>query len=263
MYERGEVTRKATREATRVLDKLAELGEAETSTVILMGSCARDVTHERSDVDILVIRPEDHGDGGRIKLDRPGHIDLQQDTRARFLRRLEEGDDYPAWALRFGVPIRDPGGWWDEQMRAEKNTPHWPDWRPKIKLAERRLVVAGGLLDAGDMGAASEELMFATSQVARAILLKKGEFPLSRMELPSQLRSRSPDLAEFLSKLISGGGGGLDSAALRRGEALIREEINRLRFELGDGYGTDKAVAGRIAAEEQHLGSPTREPANQ
>ena len=61
MYGRGEVSRKATREATRVLDKLAELGEAETSTVILMGSCAREVIHDRSDIDILVIRPDDSG----------------------------------------------------------------------------------------------------------------------------------------------------------------------------------------------------------
>ena len=239
MRRRGEVSRKAAREATRVLDTLVALGKANTSTVILMGSCARDVTHDRSDVDILVIRPDEQGNDCRIRLDRPGHIDLQQDTRTRFLRRLEEGDDYPAWALRFGVPIRDPGGWWGEQVKAEKNNPHWPDWRLKIKQAGRRLAVSDGLLDAGDMSAASEELMFAASQVARAILLKQGEFPLSRMELPSQLKSRSPNLAEFLSKLISGGGRGLDSDALRYGEALLREEMDRLQLELDEWNHTD------------------------
>ena len=232
MPESGEVSRKAAKEATRVLDTLAVLGRANTSTVVLMGSCARDFTHDRSDVDILVIRPDGQGDDCRIRLDRPGHIDLQQDTRTRFLRRLEEGDDYPAWALRFGVPIRDPGGWWYDQVKAEKDNPHWPDWRLKIKQAERRLAMSDGLLDAGDASAASEELMFAASQVARAILLKGGEFPLSRMELPPQLQNRSPDLAEFLSKLINGGGYGLDSSALRHGEALVREEIDRLRFKL-------------------------------
>jgi len=244
MYERGEVSRKATREATRVLDKLAELGEAGTSTVILMGSCARDVIHDRSDIDILVIRPDDHGGDCRIKLDRPGHIDLQQDTRTRFLRRLEEGDDYPAWALRFGLPITDPEGWWDEQVRTEQSNPHWPDWRPKINQAGSRLAVSDGLLDAGDTSAASEELMFAASHIARAILLKQGEFPLSRMELPSQLQRRSPGIAKFLSKLISVGGRGLDSVALRHGEALLREEIDLLRFELGAGNGTSEIVAG-------------------
>ena len=247
MYGRGEVSRKAAKEAMRALDKLAALESSETSTVILMGSCARDVTHNRSDVDILVIRLDAHGDDCRIRLDRPGNIDLQQDTRARFLRRLEEGDDYPAWALRFGVPIRDPEGWWDEQVRAERNNPHWPDWRPKIKLANRRLAVSYDLLGDGDTSAASEELMFAASQVARAILLKQGEFPLSRMELPLQLQSRSPDLAEFLSKLISGGGCGLDSVALLHGGALLGEEIDQLRLELGSSHSTSEMVAGQQA----------------
>ena len=231
MHGREEVSRKVTIGIARVLDVLETLGQANTSTVILMGSCARELTHDRSDIDILVIRPDEHDGDCRITLNRPGHIDLQQDTRTRFLRRLEEGDDYPAWALRFGVPIRDPGCWWDEQVRAEKNNPHWPDWQLKISQARRRLTVSDALLDVGDISAASEELMFATSQVARAILLKHGEFPLSRMELPSQLQNRSPDLAGFLSKLISGGGHGLDSDALRHGEALVKQEIDWLRSE--------------------------------
>ena len=132
MHGREEVSRKVAKGVARVLDVLETLGKANTSTLILMGSCAREITHDRSDIDILVIRPDEQDDACRIVLDRPGHIDLQQDTRTRFLRRLEEGDDYPAWALRFGVPIRDPGYWWDDQVRAEKNNPHWPDWRLKI-----------------------------------------------------------------------------------------------------------------------------------
>ncbi len=229
MYGREEVSRKVAMGIARVLDVLETLGQANTSTVILMGSCARELTHDRSDIDILVIRPDEHDGDRRIALDRPGHIDLQQDTRTRFLKRLEEGDDYPAWALRFGVPVRDPGCWWDGQVRAEKSNPHWPDWRLKIGQARRRLTMAEGLLDVGDMIAASEELMFAASQVARAILLKHGEFPLSRMELPSQLQNRSPGLADFLSRLIAGGGLGLDPDALRHGEALLKQEIDWLR----------------------------------
>ena len=238
MRGRSEVSWEVSEAATRVLDTLAALGKAGTSTVVLMGSCARDVTHDRSDVDILVIRPDEQGDDCRIRLIRPGRIDLQQDTRARFLRRLKEGDDYPAWALRFGVPIQDPGGWWDEQIKAERNNPHWPDWRLKIKQARRRLAVSEDLLDAGDLNAASEELMFAASQVARAMLLKRGEFPLSRMELPCQLQSSSPKLAEFLSRLITVGGCGLDSDALRHGGALVREELDQLQLEPDEGNHT-------------------------
>ena len=230
MRERGEVSKKAAREATRVLQTLTKLGKTNTSTVILMGSCARGVMHDRSDIDILVIQSDEQGDDCRIKLKRPGHIDLQQDTRTRFLERLNEGDDYPAWALRFGVPIMDPEGWWAEQVRAEQDNPHWPDWRPKINLARRRLAVSDRLLDAGDMSAASEEMMFAASQIARAILLKQGEFPLSRMELPSQLQNKSANLAELLSKLISNAS--LQSDALRHGETLLRQEMDQLEVDL-------------------------------
>ena len=223
-----EVISKVSAETARVIDKLDALDKANTSTVILMGSCARNITHDRSDIDILVVQDDVAEEPCRIKLDRPGHIDLQQDTRTRFLKRLREGDDYPAWALRFGVPIRDPGGWWGEQVEAETRHPHWPDWKPKITQAKRRLAVSDILLGTGDVNAASEELVFAASHVARAILLQLGDFPLSRMELPSQLKSRSPDLAEFLSKLIKNGGCGLDSGALRNGQALLQKEINGL-----------------------------------
>ena len=233
-----EVISKVAAETARVIDKLDALDKANTSTVILMGSCARNVTHDRSDIDILVIQDDVAEEPCRIKLDRPGHIDLQQDTRTRFLKRLQEGDDYPAWALRFGVPIRDPGGWWEEQVSAESNNPHWPDWRLKVNPTERRLSVSHRLLSVGDVSGASEELMFAASHVARAILLKQGEFPLSRMEMPSQLLSRSPDLSRLLSELIFGGGTGLDSEALRHGETILRQELDRLQVESGEGYQT-------------------------
>lgn len=79
--------------------------------------------------------------------------------------------------------------------------------------------------------------MFAASQVARAILLKHGEFPPSGMELPTRLQSRSPGLAGFLSRLTGGGGRGLDPDALRHGEALVKQETDRLRSEADAGGG--------------------------
>ena len=89
---------------------------ADAATVVVVGSSARDVMNWRSDIDILVLRD----DGQRFRLKRPGEVHLQQDSRPRFLRRLEDGDDYPGWALRFGVPLSDPDGWWAEQASAER-----------------------------------------------------------------------------------------------------------------------------------------------
>ena len=136
-----------------------------------------------------------------------------------------DGDDYPGWALRFGTPLRDPGGWWAEHAAAEIENPHWPDWRPKVEHARKRIRMAFELLEVGDVDAASEELLFAASHVARAILLKQGVFPLSRPELPSQLKDVDPSLAGLLAELIEGE---MDTVRLRSGDALLRRRIERI-----------------------------------
>ena len=204
-----------------VLDALARAGLGDEETVILVGSCARGVRNWRSDTDVLVLC---HG-GHRIRLRRPGDIHLQQDSRSRFLKRLEEGDDYPAWALRFGTPIRDPEGWWAEQAASEAANPHWPDWRAKLEHARKRTRMASELLEVEDSDAASEELLFAASHIARATLLRDGIFPLSRPELPSQLRAVDSSLARLLELLMDGD---VDTTDLRAGEALVRRRMDRL-----------------------------------
>lgn len=204
--------------AEPVLGALTQAGLAAEVTVVLVGSVARGVRNSRSDVDVLVL----HEDGQRIRLKRPGDIHLQQDSRTTFLRRLGEGDDYPGWALRFGLPLRDPDGWWAEQAAAEAENPHWPDWRPKVKHAMKRRRMASALLNTGDIDAASEELLFAASHVARAVLLKRGVFPLSRPELPSQIEDVDSDLGRLLERLIVGN---LDNDELRLGETLLNRRL--------------------------------------
>ena len=204
-----------------VLDTLLQAGLPDTATVILVGSGARGVRNWRSDIDVLVL----HEAGPRIRLTRPGDIHLQQDSRTRFLERLAEGDDYPSWALRFGRPIRDPDGWWASQATAELENPHWPDWRPKVEHARKRIRLASELLEVGDQDAASEELLFAASHVARAILLKEGEFPLSRPELPSQLEDEDPNLARLLQRLILDG---MDAKSIVLGKSLLEDRLKQL-----------------------------------
>ena len=212
-------------EAKPVLDALKRAGLANTATVVLVGSGARGVRNPRSDIDILVL----HDDGRRIRLKRPGDIHLQQVSRSKFLGRLENGDDYPSWALRLGVPLHDPDGWWAEQVAAELGSPHWPDWRVKVQHARKRMRMAPELLDTGDVDAASEEFLFAASHVARAILLRHGVFPLSRPELPSQIESDDPGLARLLVRLI---GGTMDPADLRSVESLLDQRLDYLSNSL-------------------------------
>ena len=207
--------------ARLALDALKCAGLDDNATVVLVGSFARGATNERSDVDILVV----YKDGRRIRLNRPGDLHLQQDTRSRFLKRLEDGDDYPAWALRFGIPIRDPDGWWAEQADSEAVAPHWPDWGSKVEHAKKRTRMTTELLDVDDTEAASEELLFAASHIARATLLKDGIFPLSRPELPSQLKTVDSGLAKLLERLMDGD---VDTTSIRVGEALVRRRMEWL-----------------------------------
>ena len=204
-----------------VLDALSQAGLTDAATVILVGSGARGVRNLRSDIDVLVL----HDDGHRIRLKRPGDIHLQQDSRSRFIRRLEDGDDYPGWALRFGMPMRDPDGWWAKHVAAERENPHWPNWRTKVEHAKKRIRMGLDLLGVEDMDAASEELLFATSHVARATLLKDGVFPLSRPELPTQLEDVDPRLARLLELLIRDE---ISAMELRSGALFLERQLERL-----------------------------------
>ena len=207
--------------AVSALDALKCAGLEDNATVILVGSFARGVTNQRSDIDILVL----NSDGRRIRLKRPGDLHLQQDSRTRFLKRLEAGDDYPAWALRFGMPIRDPDGWWAQQAASETIAPHWPDWRPKVEHARKRTRMTSELLEVEDTDAASEELLFAASHIARATLLRNGVFPFSRPELPSQLKAVDSGLARLLERLMDDA---VDSVSLRASEALVKQRMEQL-----------------------------------
>ena len=204
-----------------VLDVLAESRLADTATVVLVGSAARGAMNARSDMDVLVL----HRDGRRIRLKRPGDIHLQQSSRSRFLQRLADGDDYPGWALRLGIPVRDPDKWWATHAAAESANPHWPDWQAKVGHAAKRVKMATALLDVGDVEAASEELLFGTSHVARAILLKHGTFPLSRPEMPAQLKAIDVRLAALLQRLLDDFA---EAAELRSGKLLLERRINDL-----------------------------------
>lgn len=209
----------------RIMERLLDtLGSQEPNgaAVVLIGSAARDMATERSDVDFLVVWPEECT--FKIRPSADSHV--HQETRRRFLERLAQNEDFPAWALRYGVPIRDPDGWWSDQVKREKRNPHWPDWRAKIVHGAKRLRMADMALEDGDNEAAAEELLFAASHAARAVLLKSGVFPLSRPELPSQLEGVDDALSRALRGLI---GDNIDGPELEQTARLIEERLAVLR----------------------------------
>jgi len=160
--------------------------------IILIGSVARSTQTSNSDLDLLLV-------GGRVpQITRnPDRLHVQALTTKQFEERLRAGDDFAAWCVRYGVPLVNSSDWL--RIVGSPEASIWPDWRKKVRHAARRLTIAASLLETGDIPAAWEEMLYAASHTARAILLKNSAFPLSRPEIISQLREVK---CEYLAKLL-------------------------------------------------------------
>ncbi len=182
-----------------IVAKLQEVQASAEATVILVGSAAREKQTWRSDTDFLVITPM-----GLPRWRVPVDLHIHFETRETFLKKLNRGNDFEAWAVRFGKVCTDASGWWPQAL-ADKESQVWPDWQLKVHHARKRQSIASRMLEDGDWDAAEEEyLMFAT-HIARAFLLRAHVFPLSRPEMPAQLVEIGlPSDAHLLDQLISG-----------------------------------------------------------
>ena len=181
-----------------VLHALREAGLLRDSVVVLIGSYAQGATTWRSDVDLLVL----YRNARRPKLKIPFGVHLHSEKVDRFRRRLAQSDDYAISALRFGKVLHDRLNVW-ESLRQEADGAKWPDWRDKMSQAERRISLGDKLLATGDIDAATEEYLLGATQISRAILLRRGIYPLSRLELSTQLRAVGQrSLAADIQRLI-------------------------------------------------------------
>jgi hypothetical protein len=114
-----------------------------------------------------------------------------------------EGDGFAQWALRFGVPLAGRQGWDELRKQLLLNAP-WPKAASQLKQARKKHETASDLFRMGDLPAAEEEIRFALSHLARAELLNNRIFPLSRQELPLQLRKAgNTKLAEMMARANS------------------------------------------------------------
>jgi hypothetical protein len=161
-------------------------------SVILIGSVARSTHASQSDLDLLVV-----GDQPPRVERHPDRLHVQALTTRQFTERLRAGDDFAGWCVRYGVPLVTSRGWLE--IVSSPDAAVWPDWHKKVRHAARRLTLAATLLETGDILAAAEEMLYAVSHTARAILLKNGIFPLSRPEIIAQLRGTGH---QHLGKLL-------------------------------------------------------------
>ena len=168
------------------------------ASVVLVGSYARGTPVEGlSDFDLLVIAPRQRD------LAAPSHFQVIWMTEGELTSRVLRGDDFVQWALRWGKPLAGRGKWLQIRSQLLPDAP-WPNPQPKFALARKKLGTAAELLAMGDLAAAQEEARFAFAHLARAELLKRGEYPLSRPELSSQLIQVGLDvLAERVGLLNS------------------------------------------------------------
>jgi len=167
--------------------------------VVLVGSWARHtVVPDMSDLDVLVI-------GDQPTPPPPAEVQVIVVPEDRFRERLREGDDFPQWALRFGRPLSGRRRWRELSQSLLQDAP-WPSVERKLSQADRRPIAVDDLLQMGDLPAAEEELRSALVHIARALLLSRRVFPLSRPELADQLIQASlRPFARFLRRLSGSG----------------------------------------------------------
>jgi hypothetical protein len=172
--------------------------QAGAIALALTGSTARDRRTHASDVDLHVVGPRP------AVVDFPVEVDICATTVAQLFQRLRAGDDYVQWTLRFGCVLLDSG-----VLRAAAQeltaSATWPSPERKLDQVRRILPLAEQVVASGDVEAGAEEVRRAVTAVARWRLLSAGAFPLSRAELPVQLRAvGEQDVAAALERCLHG-----------------------------------------------------------
>jgi hypothetical protein len=210
---------------SEILSQLQLLHLEKEASVILVGSYARNKQTWQSDMDFFVITPQ------RInRWKTPLNIHILFDTRNEFIDKLIYGNDFQQWALRLGIALMDDTGWWSTLKNSE-GIYVWPDWRLKIRHALKSQSIASQLLLDNDWDNAGEEYLIVASHIARALLLRNNIFPLSRPELPGQLKLIGQDvLSNIIERLIDGINNPEDLITLSNTIYLISQEL-RLAYE--------------------------------
>lgn len=175
---------------------VARARAAESRALILTGSTAREARTPMSDLDYHLIGTPIATD------DLPGELDLHVLSATALRTRLREGDDFVHWSLRLGRVIFDDGIL-REGVHLMREQQLWPNARRKLMQARKSLSLARAMLVSEDEDAALEQACTALTLTARWRLLEGRIFPLSRAELPAQLReSEDADLAAGLDATI-------------------------------------------------------------
>lgn len=161
---------------------VARARQAGAHGLIVSGSTARGSLTEISDLDYHLV-------GNQIPTrDLSAELDLHVLSREEVTAAVLDGDDFIQWSLRFGRVVFDDGTLLAAVHLIAERRP-WLTSKRKRQHAVKSLALATRVIETGDLDGAVVQVRTALSLAARAHLLSIGEFPMSRAELPDQLRS--------------------------------------------------------------------------
>lgn len=152
-------------------------------SVVLIGSVARNVAHERSDIDFYILY---RGTKPSLK-DRPIDVDILWQDADALDGDVKAGKELAIWAVKYGVVLWDRGDFWRRFVSKWYAHLPIPAAAPSFQRSQDAAKIAEELLEDGDEEAALEQATLALSHRARALLYSAQLFPASRPELPGQL----------------------------------------------------------------------------
>jgi hypothetical protein len=168
--------------ALRALPQLA--ADTEVLAVVFFGSAVRKVRRP-GDLDCLII----YGRRAPLLLSVPIDVDVRSYAASQVEALIEKGHDILGWALRFGVLAHEKRRYWSHLCETWSGRLPMPSLSSALHRAERASKLSLELANMGDVEASEEQSLSSLTHRARAALLEKGVFPISRPELPNQLRS--------------------------------------------------------------------------
>lgn len=170
--------------------------EVDANALILSGSTARGQRTEISDLDYHLVGQK------IITADLAHELDLHVLSVEKLDAEILAGDDFVQWSLRFGCVVFDDGTL-RRALRLIGDRRLWPDVGRKREHASQSIELAARVVETGDGDGALVQVRTGLSLAARAFLLSRHIFPMSRAELPRQLVAAGrPQAGEALRSTI-------------------------------------------------------------
>lgn len=167
--------------------------------VIGIGSAVR-LAVSSVDIDLVVICRET----AKFKDKPPIEIDLRAYAADQVDTLIESGNDLLGWAITYGRVLWQRDRYWDMILKSWRHRVPLPSAEVSTRRANEALHRFRSMLDLGDQDAAYELAVSYVTHLARAELLKRGQYPASRPELSGQLRAVGcAPMADWVERLIS------------------------------------------------------------